>query len=1262
MEDIHMEIDDPDLVPPPSGQQSYETAVGAASDSNSAKRRPQRVVDNSGSDNPAAASKQNQLNLTKNFANRRPQIRAVAEDEISSFYSAHSHPHNYRDRNSPAVAGSIVKTTVIKVASPSSLDMEEEATQPLTQPLPNHNGVAPSANSSDLSGVLCILHPNSPAAFTVAAWVEKYTPMHILHPPPAANPATYFEEEVGVDESTATESEQQVTPEELGCGDIALRYEPGPKSPTQGFIFGRNPDKCDVYLHETAAKKRISNMHFRIWMNPQGVLMLEDMSTNGTWVDDHKLGGTQDEGRREKCRVLSQGSIICLSPGAESPAVKFIVRIPKIEQTITYPNSSPSPEYSATPPIERGRLGPRSPPRIEPTAPRAARRNGLNELRRPPFTSPPTRKQDQMAMHTANARKTEPQWNGGGKYTLSDVLGKGAFALVQKAIVSATGEVFAVKIIARRAFTHRVGDKTEGVRKEVRILERLQHRNVVKYIECFEDAQKIYLVMEYVPGGDLKDYIAKHKYMKEELVKEVTRQVLSGIEFVHGMGISHRDLKPDNLLVMSQEPMLVKISDFGLAKMVDNEETFLTTFCGTMLYLAPEVFPGYMLVMKARYQAGMKRTRMPGSQAKARKDPRARNGHYSDDEEDSPDLPPQQIPKGKNEQRRYNQAVDMWSIGCVVHYLLTGTVPFNGANMDEMLNLITRGPPDMTNLRKFVGNNVVCFDFLTRLLQVKPTLRMMEQEALKHEWLDPQWDSFVSGPDDEVVQGVDYDDTDAEDRDRTITPKRNNKGNSISDGKYVRKSRQDDDGAGRNSGNNNPSKGRKVQAPQKAAFGDAQLRGAVEMMDVDDGPDTSSDEYVLPTPERRAQRGSSSEFSSDYVFEHSNGADGLSIIASNKHKVKPSPGVVVSFDGFHFSDDERASQESAQKSPRQNDPFEFDLPREGPGNLGLGAVPALIPPKRSASDDDDVNSLRGAESMVKQLKVALLSSKGHPIPQPRLSAVLNTANKAHLLPSPSVSSSFNVGALEFCTPDSLKESSQMKKQAPSRPGVVADDEDNSTPLSQPVNTLAHSAFVSPTSVPPSKTWGRIYPTARSVPHATYFMTEQKFKLGRSNICHSMENDHRISRYHFGIQLLPPGSPGDDREDNKNWRPTEDMYAWYHVLGLNGCYLNGQRKERGAWGRIFNNDRLIFFRGPDGILELVVELTVGKCRRWFKETKENEEYLKHPEPAPDVKIDWDVGQEDEVEDEVGGEVGMVMMGTGGSASTLGVKTPKPQGGN
>ena len=103
--------------------------------------------------------------------------------------------------------------------------------------------------------------------------------------------------------------------------------------------------------------------------------------------------------------------------------------------------------------------------------------------------------------------------------------------------------------------------------------------------------------MEFIHYGDLKPWTNPNgKPMPEYMVVYVARQMLDALGYLHERGITHRDIKPDNILMASNYPWVFKLSDFGLSKIVNNEETFLKTFCGTLLYLAPEVFPGYTRV------------------------------------------------------------------------------------------------------------------------------------------------------------------------------------------------------------------------------------------------------------------------------------------------------------------------------------------------------------------------------------------------------------------------------------------------------------------------------------------------------------------------------------------------------------------------------------------------------------------------------------------------------------------------------------------
>lgn len=114
--------------------------------------------------------------------------------------------------------------------------------------------------------------------------------------------------------------------------------------------------------------------------------------------------------------------------------------------------------------------------------------------------------------------------------------------------------------------------------------------------------------MELVPHGDLGAYTGAGKLMPEHDTVVVARQMVDALDYLHKCGITHRDIKPENILVAAPYPWIFKLSDFGLAKLVKNDETFLKTFCGTLLYLAPEVYPGYPMV-KSGKDPTAKRTR-----------------------------------------------------------------------------------------------------------------------------------------------------------------------------------------------------------------------------------------------------------------------------------------------------------------------------------------------------------------------------------------------------------------------------------------------------------------------------------------------------------------------------------------------------------------------------------------------------------------------------------------------------------------------------
>ena len=132
----------------------------------------------------------------------------------------------------------------------------------------------------------------------------------------------------------------------------------------------------------------------------------------------------------------------------------------------------------------------------------------------------------------------------------------------------------------------------------------------MEYIDFHETNDYLFIIMEYVACGTLADCIKPIKLedrLDEGLTRLVALQMCEALNYLHGRSIAHRDVKPENILIVQKQPLSLKLSDFGLSKIAKDEETFLKTFCGTPLYCAPETFPGYIQVKEGLPQ---KRHRM----------------------------------------------------------------------------------------------------------------------------------------------------------------------------------------------------------------------------------------------------------------------------------------------------------------------------------------------------------------------------------------------------------------------------------------------------------------------------------------------------------------------------------------------------------------------------------------------------------------------------------------------------------------------------
>ena len=174
-----------------------------------------------------------------------------------------------------------------------------------------------------------------------------------------------------------------------------------------------------------------------------------------------------------------------------------------------------------------------------------------------------------------------------GPYLLGQPLGEGAFAKVRLATQIHIKEKCAIKIVDKRLLEN-VND-IQRLRKEIKILKKIRHKNIIQLYDIMESKTNLYFVMEYCKGGELFDFIVKKKRLTEEEACIFFHQIINGIEYLHNQGIIHRDLKPENLLLDDKNQ--IKISDFGLSTFF-TKDNYLQTACGTPSYAPPEMLEG----------------------------------------------------------------------------------------------------------------------------------------------------------------------------------------------------------------------------------------------------------------------------------------------------------------------------------------------------------------------------------------------------------------------------------------------------------------------------------------------------------------------------------------------------------------------------------------------------------------------------------------------------------------------------------------------
>ena len=154
-----------------------------------------------------------------------------------------------------------------------------------------------------------------------------------------------------------------------------------------------------------------------------------------------------------------------------------------------------------------------------------------------------------------------------GHYVLGHTIGQGSFGKVKLAEHEITGHKVAVKILNRQKMSTKQ-NVDKKIKREIRILKLLRHPHIIRLYEVIETPSDIFMIMEYVSGGELFDYIVKSGRLSQAQTKRFFQQIICGVEHIHHFRIAHRDLKPENLLLDREEN--VRIADFGLSSLTSD--------------------------------------------------------------------------------------------------------------------------------------------------------------------------------------------------------------------------------------------------------------------------------------------------------------------------------------------------------------------------------------------------------------------------------------------------------------------------------------------------------------------------------------------------------------------------------------------------------------------------------------------------------------------------------------------------------------------
>jgi len=253
-------------------------------------------------------------------------------------------------------------------------------------------------------------------------------------------------------------------------------------------------------------------------------------------------------------------------------------------------------------------------------------------------------------------------------------LGQGSFGIVKKAINKITKKTVAIKIINKSKL--RAGE-IDLIRNEVELLKHFQHPNIVRLYDSFESYEEIYIVMEYLSGGDLVDLLESKLDISEKFIAKIMHSIASVVEYLNTYGVIHRDLKPENIMLLEKNDKhpTIKVIDLGLTRILAQGENLYEGF-GTITYVAPEIL-----------------LKQP-----------------------------------------YNKQIDVWSIGVIMYFLLSnGKLPFIDKDDDSIAKKIILLDPSYAD-ELFPKRSKSSILLINECLNKSQEKRITIKKLLNHRW------------------------------------------------------------------------------------------------------------------------------------------------------------------------------------------------------------------------------------------------------------------------------------------------------------------------------------------------------------------------------------------------------------------------------------------------------------------------------------------------------------------------------------------------